>query len=495
MNTIIPNHSMDSALKKLAQLLIIILILQPFMFASQTLAQGRADDVLPDFGETYATSLGQEYYLGRVWLMSFRRQVPVFFDPITQEYVEDLLYQLAASSELKDRRFSLVVIDDANINAFAVPGGVVGVNTGLIDKAQTESQFASVLTHELAHLSQRHFARGIEAQKQVSTAAMAGLLAGILLAVGGSGDAGIAAIAGSQAGAMQTQLRYSRENEQEADRIGMKNLVNAGLSPLGPEQMFKIMQSTYRGSTPPEFLMTHPLTESRINDTRSRALNYPLRVYEENPDFSLVRVRVALSYIKDNDEAVAQFRKRLANGGPNAEASQYGLVLALTRQGSIDEAKKLLAPLRKFSPANMIYGIAEAELLIAAKEYKQALELLNRGMELVPGNYPITMAMANAYMAMNEYHKAAALLNKLSESRPRDPQVWYLLAESQGKAGNILGVHLARAEYFVLNGMLEKAQQQLRFALEMQDVDNITRIRITERIEQIKKMQKVLRGF
>jgi predicted Zn-dependent protease len=347
----------------------------------------------------------------------------------------------------------------------------------------------------LAHLSQRHFARGIEAQKQVSTAAMAGLLAGILLAVGGSGDAGIAAIAGSQAGAMQTQLRYSRENEQEADRIGMKNLVNAGLSPLGPEQMFKIMQSTYRGSTPPEFLMTHPLTESRINDTRSRALNYPLRVYEENPDFSLVRVRVALSYIKDNDEAVAQFRKRLANGGPNAEASQYGLVLALTRQGSVDEAKKLLAPLRKFSPANMIYGIAEAEILVAAKEYKQALELLNRGMELVPGNYPITMAMANAYMAMNDYYKAAALLNKLSETRPRDPQVWYLLAESQGKAGNILGVHLARAEYFVLNGMLEKAQQQLGFALEMQTVDNITRIRITERIEQIKKMQKVLRGF
>ena len=392
--------------------------------------------------------------------------------------------------------FGSSVAPCSSINAFAVPGGVVGVNTGLINKATTEAQFSSVLTHELAHVSQRHFARGVEARQRTSTMAMAGLLAGILLAIGGGGDAGIATIAGSQAAAMQSQLRYSRENEQEADRVGMRTQVNAGMNPQGAGQMFTIMQNQYRGSSrPPEFLMTHPLTSTRINDANNRALKYPVRIYKENPEYELMRIRVALSYIKEDDEAVAQFRKRRANGGPFAEANQYGLVLALTRNGEIREAKELLAPLRKFSPANMVYGIAEAELLVAAGEYEQALELLNWGMEMVPGNYPITMTLASAYMDMGQFHKAAAVLDKQSKSRPRDPDVWYLLAESQGKAGNILGVHLARAEYFLLNGLPGRATQQLSFALKMENVDNLTKRRITERMNQMKQLQTALEGF
>ncbi len=430
--------------------------------------------------------------------MSFRRQAPVFTDPIMQDYVESLIYRLAAVSELKDRRLELVMVDDSSINAFAVPGGVVGVNTGLINKAVTEAQFSSVLTHELAHVSQRHFARGIEAQKQASMTAMAGLLAGVLVAVAGGGAEGaVAAIAGSQAAAMQGQLRYSRHNEQEADRIGIKTLARADMDPQGAEQMFKIMQEASRGygGKPPEFLLTHPLTETRIADARNRAMEYPRRVYEENLMYQLMRVRVALSYIEDKDEAVAQFRKKLSQGGLNAEPHQYGLVLALTRQGNTAEAKKLLAPLRSYTPSNMVYGIAEAELLMAAGKYDKALELLNRGMDLVPGNYPITMALANAYIKMDDYFKAAAVLEKQAELRPTDPAVWYLLAETQGKAGNILGVHRARAEYFLLNGLPGKARQQLAFALQMEGIDNLTTIRITERMKQMEQMEKMLRGF
>lgn len=482
-------------MKNTSLLLIISLLLQPLMLSSFSQAQGAADS-LPEFGEGYATSLGQEYFLGRAWLMSFRRQAPVFNDPIMQDYVETLIYRLAAASELKDRRLEVVLVDNASINAFAVPGGVVGVNTGLLNQAETEAQFSSVLTHELAHVSQRHFARGIEAQKQASTKAMAGLLAGVLIAVAGGGaDGAVAAVAGSQAAAMQGQLRYSRQNEQEADRIGMKTQVNAGMNPQGAEQMFRIMQAQSRGNRPPEFLMTHPLTETRIADASNRALKFPRKVYEEDPLYQLMRVRVALSYIEDNDEAVAQFRMRLAKAGPLAEVNQYGLVLALTRKGELEEASKLLAPLREFSPINMVYGIANVELLAAGGKYDEALERLNRGLELVPGNYPIIMSLADTYMKMGDYHKAAAVLEKLSINRPRDPQVWYLLAECQGKAGNILGVHLARAEYFVLNGMPGAARQQLSFALKMESLDNLTRIRVTERMKQVQQLETALRGF
>ena len=465
-------------------------------FSATAVAQTKST-TLPDFGESYATTLGQEYFLGRAWLMSFRRQAPTISDPIMQTYVEDLLYRLAVSSELKDRRLELVLVNQKSINAFAVPGGVVGVHNGLINQAETEAQFASVLTHELAHVSQRHFARGREAQKKASTAMMAGLLVGVLLAVVDGGDSAMAAIATGSAAGMQSNLRYSRLHEQEADRIGMKNMAGAGMNPQGAEEMFKIMQAASRsyGGRPPEFLLTHPMTDRRISDARNRSREYPRRVYTENPEYQLMRARVALSFAKDSELAVVQFREKLAKGGRNAEAHQYGLVLALTQNGDYEEAAKLLAPLREYSPANMTYGIAEAELLVASGRHAEGLELLNRGMALVPGNYAITMALANAYIEIGDHPKAAVVLDKLSKERPRDADVWFLLAESQGKAGNTLAVHRARAEYFLLNGLTGKALQQLTFALRMDGNDSLTNTRIAERIKQVQQIQNALKSF
>ena len=189
---------------------------------------------LPDFGESNAVSLSQEYLMGRAWLMQFRRQAPLLSDPILEDYVEALVYKLVATSQLKERRLELVLVNNKSINAFAVPGGVVGVHNGLIFKAETEAQFASVLGHELAHLSQRHFSRGVENRQKSSKMAMAGLLTGLVaIAAGGGGEAGMAAIMGSQAAAQGQSLRYSRLYEQEADRLGMQNCYAASLDPSG----------------------------------------------------------------------------------------------------------------------------------------------------------------------------------------------------------------------------------------------------------------------
>jgi predicted Zn-dependent protease len=452
------------------------------------------NESLPDFGESGVLPMGQEYVLGRAWLMSFRHQVPVVNDPILQDYLETLVYRLAEFSELKDRRLEVIIIDNPSINAFAVPGGVVGVHNGLIAKAQSEAQLASVLTHELAHISQRHFSRGVENQQATSMPSMAGMLGGLVMVAAGAGDAGIATIMGTAAAAQQTKLRHSRLHEQEADRIGIQNLERAGMDPNGAAAMFDVMQAGKRnyGGRPPEFLLTHPLTESRIADARNRARTYEQRVYEDNPAFQLMKARVALHFIEENDKAVAHFRQQLSKRGRHAEADQYGLVLALTRAGNPREAMMLLKPLREFSPQNMIYALAEVDIELVAGNYKRAFEILERGMLLVPGNHPITMSMVAALVQVKEYRKAETILAAHALARPDDPLVWYELAEIQGQAGNTLGVHQSRAEYFVLHGQLQQAQQQLGYARPMADND-ITVARIDERIHHIGEMRRALK--
>jgi predicted Zn-dependent protease len=457
------------------------------------LAGQAREDALPDFGDGGVLPVGQEYVLGRAWLASFRSRAPIVDDPIMQDYVETLVYRLAETSELQDRRLEVVVIDSAVINAFAVPGGVVGVHNGLIQKAGSEAQLASVLTHELAHISQRHFSRGVEAAQRSKIPTMAGLLGGLVLIAAGAGDAGVGAMMGSQAAAQQEQLRFSRLHEQEADRKGIQNLERAGMDPHGAAAMFEVMQAESRsyGARPPEFLLTHPLTETRIADARNRARGYPQQVYEDNPDFHLMRARVALGFMEDDDQAIGHFKTERDRKGRHAEAAQYGLVLALTRAGRPAEAMTYLAPLREFSPQNMTYALAEIDIHLAAGDYKQAFAQLNRGMELVPGNHPITMSMVNALEKMQNYQKAETVLTAHAASRPTDPGVWYQLAEIQGKSGNTLGLHQSRAEYFVLTGRLQLAQRQLGYARPLSDND-ITRAQIDARLQRISAIQRAL---
>ena len=217
---------------------------------------------LPELGEVSASpySLQQEYDLGRLWLKMFRTQVTTVDDPQLQSYLESLLYNLAANSELKQRQLETVIVDNSTINAFAVPGGVIGVHSGLFLFSDNEAQFAGVLAHELAHLSQRHFSRSIDKAREANIPSLAGMLAGIILAATVGADAGIATITASQAAALDSQLRFSREHEQEADRVGMETLSRSGMDPNGIPSMFENMNANlrYARSKPPEFLLTHP---------------------------------------------------------------------------------------------------------------------------------------------------------------------------------------------------------------------------------------------
>jgi len=449
---------------------------------------------LPVLGDSASStfSLGREHKLGKAWLRVFRNQVETVSDPLLQDYVEHLVYDLATFSELKDRRLDIVVVNNRTINAFAVPGGVIGIHNGLILQAETEAQFSSVVAHELAHLSQRHFARGIEAQQRNTIPNLAGLFAGIILAATAGGESGMAAIAATQAATLQNQLRYSRLHETEADRGGMQTMVKAGMDPTAAASMFEIMQRTarYAGNRPPEFLLSHPVTESRISDARSRSRQYPRKMYSDNLDYQLMRTRVELSFIENSKEAVKRFRAKTQTNSHTPDADQYGLVLALIANAEFDEAQQRLSKLSNASPNKICYTVAQAELHMARKGYDQAIALLNDALSIGPGNHPLTMSLVKAYLAANQPHKAEQLLQEHAKRKPNDPSVWYLLAETHGLAGNIIGVHKARAEYFLLIGVLDLAAKQLSYALPLVENDHLETIRIRERIAQIERMKE-----
>ncbi len=454
---------------------------------------------LPELGDSSSSliSLDQEYVLGRAWLMSFRSQVPTIYDPLLQDYLEGLIYSLATHSQLKDRRLDLVIVDNPSMNAFAVPGGVIGINTGLFLYADTEGQMSSVLTHELAHVSQRHFARSVEEQQRNAIPNMAGLLAGIVLAATVGGDAGLAAITATQAASLQNQLRFSRQNEQEADRIGMQTLVKADMDPNAASAMFENMMaaSRYAGNRPPEFLMSHPVTESRISDAANRARQYSRKMYTENIVYQLMRARVEVELKGGGAEAAKFFQARLYGKSPFPVADQYGLVLALTEMGEYQRANNLLKPLIQSSPNQAAYITAQADIDIAAGRPEKAITLLNKALAISPGSHPLTMTLADAYLKAKQPHRAEALLQEHVKQHPKDPYVWYVLAETHGLAGNIVGVHQSRAEYFLLNGQLSRAQTQLNYALPLVKGDNLTTIQIKERIKQIGSMKTALKNM
>lgn len=454
---------------------------------------------LPNLGES-STSLfssEKEYQIGRAWLRIFRSRAPTSDDPLLSDYLENLIYRLATHSQLEDRRIDIVIVRNETLNAFAVPGGVMGIHDGLLAYAQSEDELATVLAHELAHLSQRHFSRGVEQQKRQTPLALAGMLAGLLLIATTGGDAGMAAITASQAASMQSRLRFSRGNEQEADRIGMLTMVSAGMDPHAAPVMFERMlkATRYSGNNVPEFLLTHPITENRISDTRNRARRYVKTMGTDNIEYHLMRARVRLLQEDSPQIAIQRFRTALSGETVYPQAERYGLVLALTEARQLDEARKELLPLLATNPESITYIIADAKIDIADGHAKQAADKLAKKLKLAPDNYPLSMTYAEALLKSRQAHIAEEVLISLSKSKPKEPAVWYQLAETQGLAGNIPGLHQSRAEYYILNGVMDKASQQLQYALKLKQGSFAETETIKQRLIDIEAMKQMMENL
>lgn len=462
-----------------------------------TTSTSHAEVDLPTLGDTSSITISpvQERILGQQWLRAYRSQVPTSSDPLVIDYLENLFERLLPYSQLDNKKIELVLAENKTLNAFAVPGGIIGIHTGLLNYAKTENQLAAVLSHEMGHLSQRHYARHLENEKNMMMPLLAGLLAGLVLAANSDSDAGIATIMGTQAAAQQARLSFSRQNEQEADRIGMQTMVDAGLDPYAASDMFEEMMRANRlNRRPPEYLLTHPVSERRVADARNRAMKYPHKPYPDNLEFQLMRSRIRVDAEETPQVAAKIFKSELDKETNSLDASRYGWVLALTKSSQFDQARAAFAPLLEKEPNRITYKIMQADIEIAAEHYKPALAILDEQLQKHPGNYPLTIRYAEALMKAGSYQESATLLDKLSRTRSNDDYVWYLLAEVNGLAGNILGVHEARAEYFILNGVYDRAAIQLRNALKRAEGNAYRTALIEERLKYTEE-QMLNRGF
>ena len=321
----------------IAKFIIYLLIL-----VSSNLSSSEED--LPIIGDSSSSviSIASEYNLGRLYMAQLRRTLPEYIDPVSQDYSEHLVYRLSEFSELSDRRLEIALIDEKSVNAFAAPGGIIGINAGLIFHADTEGQLASVLSHELAHLSQRHFARRMQRQKDRSLANSLMILGSIALA--GATSNPNALLVGQQA-ITQQNLSFSRGDEQEADRIGFKNMVSAGFDPKSTSYMFEKLQSLSRlsGSNELEFLRSHPLTKNRIADAQSRAQGFENKNYRNSLDYDLVRNRTIVHFSEIPRQAVTIFQKELTDSSDEREKleAHYGLALAYSRDNKHSQALNL----------------------------------------------------------------------------------------------------------------------------------------------------------
>jgi predicted Zn-dependent protease len=457
------------------------------LFAQPTAADVSAD--LPVLGDASSSLISPEFerQIGDGFLKQIHAQLPTISDPILKYYVSGQLAQLAQHSQVKENLLAVVLIDNDQINAFAAPGGVVGVNLGLMLYAEDVHEYSSVMAHELAHLSQRHFARGVEASRSQVLPTLASLVAAIMIGAMGGGDAAIAAISASQAAAQSSQLRYSRGREQEADRIGLNTLIRAGMDPDAMARMFGRMQRIHRFSrTPPEFMLTHPLSDTRIADARTQARGFKKRSYVDSTDYALMRARAQIEYSDSVTDAVALFKKAVRDD-PKSVAARYGLALAHSRAGKHTSAIVAGDALFSSDPQKILYIAVYAELLIAGKRLDQAIRLLSHQLVINPDNALLAALYSDALSKNQQYAEAAAVLERQSLVNSNDVDVWYNLAEVSGKAGNIVGVHRARAEYFALNGAYHRAIQHLEYAQRLVSLqDTQLHARLDQRITDLR---------
>ncbi|MAM86883.1 MAG: hypothetical protein CME36_06175 [unclassified Hahellaceae] len=451
-------------------------------FNTQSLARE-----LPNLGDgSSAISLSEERQLGEIWLQKLRGGMPQVQDWYVQQYVRDLAFVLLPNSglsysssgaggftegRLNATEIKVIVVDSAALNAFAVPGGIVGVNAGLFLYAQSEEEFASVLAHELSHLSQRHFARRQENSRANAALSIASLVASIIVAATAGGQAGMAALAGSQAYSMNRVLAYSRDAEREADRFGLQTMIASGMDAHSMVYMFKRMSEASRFSNQvPEYLRTHPLTENRLSDMAAYAANAPRGVYKEQADYYFAQARARIVLASDNRAAFDFFEQNLKDArNLQAEGYRYGKVFAAIKTADkaiIKAQEDELKQLKKNYGFSVAVALLEAEWYAALDEKEKAVETLKSMIGRAPGNYPLLRTLSDIEYERRNYKAAIEPLEQLSKRHPDEPSLWYDLAELYGLVGNIQAVHMARAEYFLLNGRLKNADSQLQRALE-----------------------------
>ncbi len=450
------------------------------------LSPASAEIRLPEMGDSSRTVFGDDESrrIGRQLLAELRRRGEILEDPDLTEYLENVGYRLIASTEHSAADFTFLLIDDPRINAFAMPGGIIGVNSGLILATRNESELAAVIAHEIAHILQHHIARRLEDSARMSLPMTAALIAAAILGAGNP-EVGEAAVAATVAGQAQMQLDFSREHEQEADRTGIDMLARAGFDPVGMPSFFERLQREQRffSDTLPEFLRTHPVTTSRIADSRGRAEQMSATAHTDSHAYLIARARLRVQRAANPHALIREIQDNLGSGRFTDENSErFALALALRRVGRTDAARIELERLLAADPRQAHFS-ALADLEIAEGTSDRALALYRRALTLYPGNTGLGLALADVLTRTGEPQEAIRILRGLD--RGQRPEYYRQLARAETALGNEGAAHFALGEYHHARGELSQAVEQLRIARSKPDLDFFDSSRVEARLEEV----------
>lgn len=470
---------------KLNRFKYILFILISYLFL---LSHGTAKPIdLPEIGQSggaYITPI-EEYRTGEAVMRNIRRVGAMLDDALLNDYLNHLGYRIVAHSDATEKDFDFFIVNDPAINAFALPGGFIGINYGLLLAADSESELASVLAHEIAHVTQRHHARAYEFADNNNIPVLATLIAALILGSQGS-ELGSAALAALSASSIQSQINFTRANEKEADYIGIGLLAESGFNPASMSDFFGKLsrESRLYGYSAPEFLRTHPVSESRMADAGNRARQYQKgKTFHSPINFYLMQARLRVLGSSDKQKLIQQLRFELKkNKYKQKQAAQYALALALIETGKYSDAKKIIKLLLSSSPDRIAFLLANARLESRANNHKAALKAFNNAILVYPGNESLSIGYAEALLRAKKPQAAKTVLHKQLLKSTSNPMSFKLLAETETRLGNKTGTHVAMAEYYYRVGLTHQALSQLEIALKSKNLDFYNTARIEARI-------------
>jgi predicted Zn-dependent protease len=477
---------------------IVVSALSIFLLGTVSVSALNKKNDLPEIGvvASSAISLDKEVLIGDALMRQLRGQAPIINDPLLDEYIQDLGNRLVAQADNVKFPYTFFILNSPDINAFAFFGGHIGIHTGLIFNARNESELASVLAHEVSHVTQRHIARSIEAQQKSSPLQIASLLGSILIAAVNP-EAGMAALSVSNAASAQSSINYTRQNEKEADRVGINILANAGFDPNGASSFFSILAEKNRlKSTPLAFLLTHPLPESRIADARTRAASFRPRNIPESISFHLAKTRILARYYANPKRNIEYFSDILQKQTyVFKQAAQYGLALSYLANEEFELALDLIDKLLEEDPDSLYYLDTYTDIAIEMNQHQKAIDKLSAQIIHAPFNRVLTLNLANVLIKSRNFDMATTLLKDYLLVNPDNMLAYDLLSEAYRSNEQKLEMHQVKAEVYALAAAYPRAIDELHTAYNYADERNIEKQRIRARIEQFRTAQERLQSL
>ena len=460
-------------------------------------ANADVSDSLPDMGTTAGStlSINQELQMGDFYVRQLRASAPLINDPLLNQYINQLGQCLVTHADSVRTPFHFFLIQNDELNAFAFFGGNVVLHAALFRYADNESQLASVMAHEISHVTQRHLARAMEDQKRNAPLTWVGALGSILLAMA-SPQAGMAALTGTLAGAQQGIISFTQGNEQEADRIGIRVLQRAGFDPEAmPNFLQKLADQSRFSSKPPEILLTHPLPDSRLADARNRANQMRPVVVQSSQDFYLAKVRALGMYATGQNQLTDDLLDQYNKGNSREQlAAQYGKAVQFLEAKSFANAKKVVAPLLTKQPDNVWFLDIMTDIDIGLNQPQQAIARLTAA-HGSRNNPVLQLNLANAYVEAKQPANAMRILNRYTWSHRDDPNGWDLLAQAAAMQGLRDEELSARAEGLALAGQLNQAITTLSSASAQVPLGSLKQARYDARIDQLRGLQQRFRQY